>query len=112
MNIFVCFPLTHKDNDKTIVSHRIETARKYCLELVLRGHVPFCPGVFGIDIVAADPEVDISYGAWEEVCETYIKPCHSFHILMLDGWKESKGVRSEIKKAEAFKVPTYFIERI
>lgn len=47
---------------------------------------------------------------WEEFDRWYISRCDEVVVLMLRGWRESKGVQAEIKIAEELGKPVSYIE--
>ena len=47
---------------------------------------------------------------WREFDLELLKACDSMTVLMLEGWRESKGVQAEIKIAEEMGMPVTYIE--
>jgi hypothetical protein len=47
---------------------------------------------------------------WKQIDTTFMDHATGLIVLMLDGWKESKGVRSEIKYMEAIGKPVYYLD--
>ena len=46
---------------------------------------------------------------WEAYDNIMLSRCTKLIVLMLDGWKESKGVAAEIKIAEKLGIPIVYI---
>jgi hypothetical protein len=50
------------------------------------------------------------FAFWEKTDKLYIDHCDGIIVLMLDGWRESKGVTAEIKYAEQTGKPVIYVE--
>lgn len=47
---------------------------------------------------------------WREYDEFFIKHCDGVIVLMLDGWKESIGIKAELELAEKYGKPVRYME--
>lgn len=53
--------------------------------------------------------IEGDYMFWEKFCLNLLKRCDIMYVLMLDGWKESRGVSEEIKFCEANDIPVRYV---
>lgn len=104
--IFVSFPVSSSDPE--VKKNRIKVAKMYCLALLLKGHNPINPTLFGIALIEGT-KADLSSIAWEEYCNSHLEGCDEFHILTLPGWEESNGIAKELKNAYELKIPVWEI---
>lgn len=49
------------------------------------------------------------WGFWRKFDTEFISRCDELWILMIDGWRESKGISAEILIADEYKKPVKFI---
>jgi len=47
---------------------------------------------------------------WKEYDFTFIEWCDELHVLMLDGWQNSTGVKEEVELARQLKKPIVYLE--
>ena len=80
-----------------------------CAVLMEAGHMVFSPIAFGWPVAKMrDMRTDWEY--WEKVCRAYISRCQSMAVLMLDGWKDSTGVKAEMDIAEELGIPIVYVD--
>ena len=60
--------------------------------------------------IAMEGDLPLDWAYWQSVDEFYIRLCEKVIVLMLTGWKSSKGVRAEIEIAHALDKPVDFVE--
>ena len=54
--------------------------------------------------------ISLSTAEWMEFDLTFLSAANQMYVLMLDGWKESKGLNQEIKYARANHIPIEYIK--
>lgn len=54
--------------------------------------------------------ISLSTAEWMEFDLTFLSVANQMYVLMLDGWKESKGLSQEIKYARANHIPIEYIK--
>lgn len=91
--IYVALPYSHPSPDVRQI--RADIASAYCAGLMNEGHIPFC----GISMRHPWtkfnlPKYDIAT-YWEIDC-ALIDACTDVHVLMIEGYEESEGIRAEI----------------
>lgn len=105
--IFVAGPFNHPNTD--IKEHRIETIKQYCVDKFREGNSPISALLMGL-VYAEHSQLPTDTDTWRTFSETLLKGCDELHVLMLDGWKESSGVQSEIKAAEKLNIIIKYIK--
>ncbi len=105
--IFVSSPYTHKD--KEVVNKRYEDVSKYAGKLVSEGKTTFSPITYG-HVLCGFQEMPTDFEFWKNFCFDFLNKCDEFHVLMLDGWEESVGVKAEIEYAERLEIPIVYVE--
>jgi hypothetical protein len=93
--IYLASPYTH--TEASVRDSRFDAACKATAELVRGGLVVFSPIVHGHPLVRFDLPIEWEY--WERFDHEYLRRCDCMVVLMLDGWRESRGVQAEISLA-------------
>lgn len=94
--IFVAIPYYHFD--KEIIERRVSIISKYCGSLLEKNIMCTSPVLFGTTVLKYCHLPD-DFGFWDKLSFSYLEKATELHILMLPGWRESKGVNAEIKFA-------------
>ena len=104
--IYLASPYTHRDPH--VVNCRFyDTKRAFAYMLQAGEHV-YSPIVL-CHQVSIDYRLPSDADYWEKFDFNFLRRCDELRILMLDDWKESRGVRAEIKAATAIHLPiTYW----
>ena len=50
------------------------------------------------------------HGFWMHQCVGMLRHCDEIVVLMIDGWKESKGVAIEVELANTLDIPVRYID--
>ncbi len=80
MRIFVCGPLSAPLPSTRALN--VARALSASVELIRRGHEPFCPHAgHYMDIVAAGNGMPISYDRWMRWCAAWLPLCHAILFL-------------------------------
>lgn len=105
---YLASPFSHKDEE--IREQRMERASSWGLRLVRNGLNVFCPITQSFHLehtkwndsfdLRNDEVSQITHEEWMRQDLCFISKSNGLLVLMLDGWKESKGVQEEIKYAE------------
>jgi nucleoside 2-deoxyribosyltransferase len=103
--IYLASPYSHPDPD--IREQRFRAACQATVRLIAAGHVVFSPIVHGHPLAHYGLPTDWSF--WEWFDRDYLMRCDEVVVLMLDGWRESTGVRAEIALARDLGKPVRFI---
>lgn len=103
--IYLASPYTH--SDPSVREARFDAACLATAELVRSGHVVFSPIVHGHPLVRFGLPVEWEY--WERFDREHLRRCDQMVVLMLDGWRESRGVQAEIDLAIEMDLPIRYL---
>lgn len=91
--IFISTPYTHVNPE--VVQFRTDVICTYFIRLLSAGMCPLSPVVVGHPLVK-NYNVNGMFTFWEDYCNSEIEHCDEVHVVMLDGWDTSIGVKKEI----------------
>ena len=105
--IYLAVPFTHPD--KAVMEDRFKRVNAVAAKLMARGDYVFSPisHTYPIALAGVLPH---GWEFWEGYDTAMISRCTFVYVLMLDGWKESKGVTGEIKLAKKYDIPVVFVD--
>lgn len=104
--IYLAVPFTHPD--RAVMEDRFKRVNAVAAKLMAQNKHVFSPISHTYPIALAG-ELPHGWDYWEAYDTVMISRCTLLYVLMLDGWKESKGVTGEIKIAKKFDVPVVYI---
>jgi hypothetical protein len=107
MYIYVASPYTHPD--LTVRTDRFLRAMQYTAELNLEGRWAFSPIVHCHEM-AIRYELPVDFAYWMRFNGALLQPARELHVLQLDGWEESRGVRFEIEFSEICQKPVTYVQ--
>lgn len=92
MIIYVAIPFSHPDEH--IRNERFEMANKYAARLMLQGRIVFSPISHSVPISKhiGNPN-DSDFYVKQDLF--WLKYCNEMHVLMINGWETSKGIKKE-----------------
>lgn len=100
--IFIASPYGHDDRD--VIRKRIAINAKYCGYLLKKGSIPVSPVMFGSKVLEF-VNLPSEFTFWDKLSFAYLKTCNELHVLHLDGWLQSRGVKEEIVFAKENNIP-------
>ena len=103
--IYLASPYTH--SDPAVQQARFEAACRAVVRLIREGEIVFSPIVHSHPLVPLGLPVEWDY--WERIDTTFIGRSDGVRGLMLPGWRESVGVRAEIKLAKSCGLPVLYL---
>ena len=103
--IYTAGPITTPSQNDRWEFHM--TARKYAFQIWKRGHAALCPHLN--TMLMDDPE--IPSGTFYDGDLEMIKRCCD-GVLMLPGWRDSKGSVAEWKFAKELGIPIFFTDNL
>ena len=107
MKIYLAGPYSHKD--PLIREQRFKMLNKYAAHLMRQGHIVYSP-ISMSHPIAVDNDLPLEFEFWEKQDTAFIEWCDIVHVLMVNGYKESKGVQREVFIAQTAMKQVYFIE--
>ncbi len=100
--IYLASPYTH--SDPAVMEARFIAACRAAGRLMAEGHQVFSP-IAHTHPIAVQCELPRDWGFWKKYDETMIAHAHKLVVLVIDGWRESKGVAAEIAIAIGMGIP-------
>lgn len=100
--IYLASPYSHPDPVEREKRY-LEAMRKLRL-YILEGIACFSPIVHSHEM-AKIYNMGRAWEAWQQYNKEMLKHCWEVHILTLDGWRESEGIKQEIAWASEFEIP-------
>lgn len=100
MKSLVYLASPYSNDNKNIVTARYEAVLEATARLLNQGKIVFSPIVHS-HFLGEHHGLQGDWDFWKQFDETYIERCDELYVLMLDGWRESKGVAAEIELAFA-----------
>jgi len=95
--IFVAGPFNHPD--KEVMDYRTKTIAEYCVKIFNEGNFPVSALLSGLSF-ANYGNLPTDTETWRNFSIKYVEGCDELHILKLEGWEESSGLKTEIATAE------------
>lgn len=105
--IYLASPYTHTDHE--VRQQRFEQACDAAAAIINRGVVVYSP-IAHSHPIAARNKLPTDWEFWERLDREFIARSDEMHVLMLAGWRESKGVTAEIAIANELGIPVVFVE--
>jgi len=103
--IYLAAPYTHPD--PRVREARFDAACVATAALVRAGQIVFSPIVHGHPLVRFDLPIEWEY--WERFDREFLQRCDEVAVLMIDGWRESRGVQAEIDLAIDMDLPIRYL---
>jgi hypothetical protein len=104
--IYLASPYSHPD--PLIREARFHAACRVTADSVQAGHVMFSPIVHGHPLVRFG--LPTNWAFWQRFDAEHLRWCDEVVVLQIDGWRESEGVRAEIKLAAAMGMQVRYSE--
>ena len=92
--IYLASPYSHYDF--SVQKSRFEEASRWAARLMLQGLHVFSP-IAHSHPISLYGQLPAGWHQWKEFDRIMLLRCQRFVILPLDGWKESRGVKSEVE---------------
>ena len=103
--IYLASPYSHPD--AAVREQRFHAACRAAAALLRAGRAVFSPVVHGHPLVAHGLPTDWPF--WQQFGRAFLSRCDELVILTLDGWRESDGVREEVRLARDLGKPILFL---
>ena len=109
--LFLASPYSHKN--WPVRDYRFESAREAVRWLIRSGYHVFSPIVFShylTDRYMPGGGLRWDWPGWYALSIDMLRRSDALVVLRLDGWKESKGVKREIREAKRLKLPVVYLD--
>lgn len=103
--IYLASPYSHRN--PAVRELRYELARLATAQMLKEGKAVFSPIVYGKSM---EKMIGTDYLSWKRLNDAMIHAAAEVQVLMLDGWRESKGVQYEVELANMLELPVLFIQ--
>jgi hypothetical protein len=104
--VYLAVPYSHED--EKIREERFLKVNKVAARLLKEGLTVFSPISHSHPIAMAE-NLPTDFDFWVQFDTAFLSHSKKLIVLMLDGWKESKGVIGEIKIAQELNIPIEYI---
>ena len=105
--VYLATPYTHPD--PAVMRLRFIKVTRVAAKLMKKGVFVFSPITHSHSIAMAG-DLPKSWKYWMQYDTLILEICSKVIVLMLKGWKESKGVKAEIKLAGKLGIPVEYLE--
>lgn len=105
--IYLALPYTHPD--PKVRESRFNIANGVAGRIMKQGYLVFSP-ISHTHPIAEKVRLPKEWDFWKRQDETFLHWCDEFWVLMMSGWKESKGVQAEIEIAKELGKPIKYIK--
>lgn len=105
--IYLASPYTHLN--PLVMEERFKAVCKIAAMFMAKGFYILSP-IAHTHPIAMAGKLPVDWQYWEGYDTTIIKCCKCLLVLKLEGWKDSTGVKAEIKIAEELGVPVEYVE--
>lgn len=106
MLIYLASPYSHPD--PAVRLQRFETVCFVAANLMRDGVHLYSP-IAHTHPIALKGELPLGWEFWEQYDRKILAACQELWVVMMDGWRESKGVAAEIKIAEEMGLPVKYV---
>ncbi len=107
--IYIASPYSHED--KHVRELRYLQVTDYCAKQVAAGNIVFSPITYG-HVLSEHADLPTDFTFWKNFCLTFLGNCEEMHIIRLDGWEESNGIREEIQYCILSEIPIKYIDYV
>lgn len=102
---YLASPYSHPDAH--VRRARFWKTCRVAASLMRAGHYVYSPIVYGHPLTRHGVPTDWEF--WSTFDADMLCACHELIVLMLDGWRESRGVQREIEIAREIGIPVRYI---
>jgi nucleoside 2-deoxyribosyltransferase len=104
--IYLAGPYSHPD--PAVREQRYREACRVTAGLLRAGRHVFSPIVHGHPLVEYGLPSDWEF--WRRLDQEHLRRCDEVVVLMLDGWRDSAGVRAELQHAQELGLPVSYLD--
>lgn len=105
--IYLASPYSHPS--AYIMHKRFKDVCAVAAKLMAEGKIIFSP-IAHTHPIALAGKLPTDWSYWKEFDKEFLNVCDSMIVLMLDGWKESVGIRAEIEYFTELGRPITYLE--
>lgn len=102
--IYLASPYSHPS--EAVRRFRYLQARRFTVVHLAKGVAIFSPIVYGYDM---ETQIGVAFEPWAALNDTMIQSSSEFWVLLIDGWKKSRGVAHEVALAQKLQLPIQYV---
>ncbi|HEX4861582.1 MAG TPA: DUF1937 family protein [Rhizomicrobium sp.] len=107
--VYLACPYTHPDH--RVREARFHAANRAAVQLIKQGRIVYSPITMTHPLdaeLAGESTMGSDY--WVDFDIAFMEACSEMVVLMIDGWRESSGIKREIEYFERERKPIKYIE--
>ena len=104
--IYLASPYSHPDPE--VRQQRFETVCFVAANLMREGKHIYSP-IAHTHPIALKGDLPKGWDFWEQFDRKMLAACQELWVVMMDGWRESKGVAAEIQIANEMGIPVKYV---
>jgi hypothetical protein len=107
--IYISSPIAHRS--RLVEYRRLAEATRYAVGLMRKGIPVFSPAAhsLGMGLIGQEEARGINRRVWMLADLAVLRACSELHVLMLPGWRQSVGVKAEIREARKHGIPVEYV---
>ena len=105
--IFIAVPYSGTEEEKQI---RMSKLLNYAIDIFNSGNAYISPLILGLAL-AEHGKLKTDTETWKTFSEVLLKGCDEMHVLMLDGYEKSTGIKYELAEADKFGIKIVYISK-
>lgn len=106
---YLASPYSHEFYD--IMDERAKLA-SHCAAWMVRNDAPCYAPIAFWHHITVEYKMPTDAANWRNVNMTFLRHAIGVRVLLIDGWKESKGVKEEVEEAKRLNMPVEAIWRM
>ena len=106
--IYLASPYTHPSSQ--MKQKRFEIVCSVASLMIKRGMMMFSPIAHSHPICQYGIDLSGEWEFWEKYDKSMLRKCTRMIVLMLEGWKESRGIAAETEYAKSLGMPIDYID--
>ena len=103
--IYIASPYSHELQN--VMRDRFHAVCEYAGRMMKAGKVVYSP-IAHSHPIAMRVGLPTDWEYWEKFDRVMLQQCTELHVLQIDGWYESEGVRAEVCMAEQLGLPVTY----
>ena len=105
--VYLACPYTHED--PAVMEYRFTRVSQVAGELIKKGDIVYS-AISHSHPIAITGGLPRDWSFWEKYDRAFLSVCRKMVVLMLPGWRESKGIAAEIKIAKEIDIPIEYLK--
>lgn len=107
--IYLASPYTHPK--RSVMAKRLVEVSNVYARLTRKGHILFAPICMNATAQHySDVVIGHSWDFWQRFDTEFLRRSDELWVVMMDGWRQSKGVQAEIKIARYLGLPIAYVD--